>query len=116
MENELEFKNAIDLFNDHEWYLAHDALEEIWHNTIGRERITIQAILQIAVAQVHLSNDNLKGATILYGEGLGRLKSTGIPTLGLDIENLTEIVEQRLKILQEGRDVFNVSEPKLLKR
>ena len=62
------------------------------------------------------SNDNLKGATILYGEGLGRLKSTGIPTLGLDIENLTEIVEQRLKILQEGRDVFNVSEPKLLKR
>ena len=29
---------------------------------------------QVAVAQVHLENSNLNGATILYGEALGRLK------------------------------------------
>ena len=27
------FHQAIDLFNRHEWYAAHDVFEEIWHET-----------------------------------------------------------------------------------
>ena len=101
-ENDVQFNNAIELFNKQDWYVAHDALEEIWHNTSGRERITIQAILQIAVAQVHLSNNNNNGAMVLYGEGLGRLRNNSLPDLGLDLENFMNLVEGRLKILQKG--------------
>jgi len=60
---------ALNLFNNHEWYEAHDAFEEIWNFVDGDERQVIQGILQVAVSQFHLSKGNLNGATILLGEG-----------------------------------------------
>ena len=109
------FLYAIELFNNQEWYKAHDAFEEIWHNTNGDERITIQAILQIAVAEVHLSNKNFKGATILYGEGLGRLKSNKNTDLGLDTLSLIKFLEKKLKLLQKGNECEGDLAPKLIK-
>ncbi len=69
------FQQAVDLFNRRAWYEAHDAFEEIWHETAGADRRLLQGILQIAVAHVHLERGNLRGATILLGEGVGRLSS-----------------------------------------
>ena len=56
---------ALNLFNNHEWYEAHDAFEEIWNCVDGDERQVIQGILQVSVSQFHLSKGNLNGATIL---------------------------------------------------
>ncbi|WP_320674485.1 DUF309 domain-containing protein [Prochlorococcus sp. MIT 1341] len=94
-------KEAVRLFNNAEWYRAHDALEEIWHETNGVERRTIQGFLQVAVAQLHLERGNRTGATILYGEGLGRLRALGTPDLGFDIETFCLCVQERLRLLQE---------------
>ena len=49
--------------------------EEIWNSVDGDERQVIQGILQVSVSQFHLSKGNLNGATILLGEGLGRIKT-----------------------------------------
>ena len=46
---------ALNLFNKHEWYEAHDAFEEIWNSVDGDERQVIQGILQVSVSQFHLS-------------------------------------------------------------
>ena len=94
------FKNAVSLFNSQKWYEAHDLFEEIWHETIGPERKTIQAILQIAVAQLHIDRGNIKGATILYGEALGRLKDSLEYSVGFDIDNLISTVDYKLKEMQ----------------
>ena len=99
------FKKGLSLFNEAEWYLAHDYFEEIWHETDEPERRTIQGILQIAVAQLHLERGNTNGALILYGEGLGRLKFAGTPELGIDIKRLCNIVEIRMKKLQKGLEL-----------
>lgn len=107
--NDTRFRDALKIFNNAKWYEAHDLFEELWHENDGLQRITLQGILQIAVAQVHLERGNLNGATILYGEGLGRLKKKGIPHLGLDIKRLCELVEIRLKLLQQEKDP-NISE------
>ncbi len=115
IENDINFEKAVVLFNNHQWYLAHDAFEDIWHRTIGKERVTIQAILQIAVAQVHLDNGNILGATILYGEGLGRLKTNNLPNLGLDLVLFSNIVEKRLSRLQHGKTLIDLNKPELLK-
>ena len=45
---------ALNLFNNHEWYEAHDAFEEIWNSLDGDERQVIQGILQVSVSQFHL--------------------------------------------------------------
>ena len=114
-EDDISFQKAIELFNNQEWYVAHDVLEAIWHKTDGMERITIQAILQIAVAQVHLSNANYTGATILYGEGLGRLINKQVPDLGLDLKEFINSLKERLLILQSGGDLVGTFPP-VLKR
>ena len=115
-EDDISFQKAIELFNNQEWYVAHDLLEAIWHKTDGMERITIQAILQIAVAQVHLSNANYIGATILYGEGLGRLSNKKVPDLGLDLKEFINILKERLLILQGGGDLVGTPPPVLKRR
>ena len=108
--NDSRFKIGMKLFNSCQWYKSHDVFEEIWHETGGPERQLLQGILQVAVAQVHLENKNTNGATILYGEGLGRLKKEGMPDLGLNMEKLINCLEIRLKVLQQNDhlDPFDV--------
>ena len=104
------------LFNSADWYPAHDAFEELWHETNGPERNTLQGFLQIAVAQLHLEGGNINGATILYGEALGRLTKLGTPDLGIDIETLCECIKQRLDLLQQDSDPDQLSVPCLFQR
>lgn len=108
------FKRAIELFNAANWYPAHDVFEELWHETAGPERRTLQGVLQVAVAQLHLEGGNRRGATILYGEGLGRLRGIGTPDLGFDLDHLCSCVEARLKCLQQDMDPDDCTVPILL--
>jgi predicted metal-dependent hydrolase len=98
------FARGVALFDQGEWYTAHDVLEDLWHETSDPERRVLQGLIQIAVAQVHLQRGNVRGATILFGEGLGRLSGRADPDLGLDLPRLRERVSQRLKALQNGED------------
>ena len=111
--NDSRFEIGMKLFNSCQWYKSHDVFEEIWHETGGAERQLIQGILQVAVAQVHLENSNLNGATILYGEALGRLKRFHLGKFGLDFEGLSNCVSRRLEFLQIGKDLSDCSVPVL---
>ncbi len=111
--NDSRFEIGMNLFNESKWYKSHDIFEEIWHETGGPERQILQGILQVAVAQVHLENKNINGATILYGEALGRLKKFELANLGLDIVGLCKCIAKRLEYLQIGKDISVCSLPVL---
>ena len=111
--NDSRFEIGMKLFNSRQWYKSHDVFEEIWHETGGSERQLLQGILQVAVAQVHLENSNLNGATILYGEALGRLKNFQLNNLGLDVVGLCNCIAQRLEFLQIGKDISACNLPVL---
>ena len=111
--NDSRFEIGMKLFNSCQWYKSHDVFEEIWHETGGSERQLLQGILQVAVAQVHLENSNINGATILYGEALGRLKRFKLTNLGLDIVGLCNCIKKRLEFLQTGEDLSCCSLPVL---
>ncbi|MCS5690549.1 DUF309 domain-containing protein [Cyanobium sp. FGCU-6] len=106
-------QQAIDLFNGGEWYACHDGFEELWHETQGPMRPVLQGILQIAVAHLHLERGNLRGATVLMGEGLGRLVGCGDEVLGLLLCPLREGVVARLTALQQGGDPSWLPTPRL---
>ena len=91
---------ALNLFNNQKWYEAHDAFEEIWNSVDGDERQVIQGILQVSVSQFHLSKGNLNGATILLGEGLGRIKNRTNINLGIDLDSFCRCLEDLLRKLQ----------------
>ena len=105
---------ALNLFNSHKWYEAHDAFEEIWNSVDGDERQVIQGILQVSVSQFHLSKGNLNGATILLGEGLGRIKYRTNINLGIDLESFCRSLEELLKKLQY-REALNDNDKPFLK-
>ncbi len=111
--NDSRFEIGMKLFNSCQWYKSHDVFEEIWHETGGPERQLLQGILQVAVAQVHLENKNFNGATILYGEALGRLRKFHVTNLGLDVVGLCKCVSRRLEFLQIGKDLAGCTLPVL---
>ncbi len=111
--NDSRFELGMKLFNSYKWYESHDVFEEIWHESVGSERQVLQGILQVAVAQVHIENRNINGATILYGEALGRLKRYQSADFGLDIVGLCKCISKRLEFLQIGKDLSLCSLPVL---
>ena len=102
---------ALNLFNNHKWYEAHDAFEEIWNSVDGDERQVIQGILQVSVSQFHLSKGNLNGATILLGEGLGRIKTRTKINLGIDLESFCRCLEDLLRKLQYNEILDDKDKP-----
>ena len=118
-ENKKNFKDslfiALNLFNNHQWYEAHDAFEEIWNSVDGDTRQVIQGILQVSVSQFHLSKGNLNGATILLGEGLGRIKTRTNINIGIDLESFCRCLEYLLRKLQY-KETINESDKPFLKQ
>lgn len=104
---------AIALFNRAEWYACHDVFEELWHETQGPMRPLLQGVLQVAVAQLHLERGNRRGATVLMGEGLGRLERCGDSGLGLDLLPLRRTLRQWLDTLQRDEDSDALPPPRL---
>jgi uncharacterized protein len=105
---------AVALFNSGEWYACHDYFEALWHETAGGMRPVLQGILQIAVAELHLEQGNIRGATILMGEGVGRLKACPPDALNLDLVALSKCAMQRLQALQYQKSLEGLELPKLL--
>ena len=110
------FSNALNLFNNQKWYEAHDAFEEIWNTLDGDERQIIQGILQVSVSQFHLTKGNINGATILMGEGLGRIKKRTNINLGVDLESFCKSLEELLRKLQYGEKLTEEDKPYLLRK
>ena len=109
------FFNALNLFNDQKWYEAHDAFEDIWNTLDGDERQIVQGIIQVSVSQFHLSTGNLNGATILLGEGLGRIKNRTNNNLGIDLESFCVCLEQLLRKLQYKEELNENDKPYLVR-
>tara|TARA_Y100001970_G_C14032298_1_gene749270 strand:+ start:527 stop:910 length:384 start_codon:yes stop_codon:yes gene_type:complete len=110
------FSKALNLFNNQKWYEAHDAFEDIWNTLDGDERQIIQGILQVSVSQFHLSKGNLNGATILLGEGLGRIKNRTYINLGIDLQTFCKCLEELLRKLQCREELNQNDKPYIFRQ
>ncbi len=107
------FQEAVRLFNSGDWYACHDGFEELWHETQGPMRPVLQGFLQIAVAELHQERGNRRGATVLMGEGLGRLRDCGEEALGICLISLRRCVGERLRLLQSEDLLTDLPLPRL---
>ncbi|MDA0716665.1 MAG: DUF309 domain-containing protein [Cyanobacteria bacterium] len=107
-------REAILLFNSGDWYACHDGFEALWHETAGPMRPVLQGILQIAVAELHLERGNLRGATILMGEGIGRLKGCPPNALCINLLALVGTAAHRLQALQQQQPLEGLELPVLV--
>jgi hypothetical protein len=97
----VEFFQGVEQFNQQEFYACHDTLEALWMEAIEPQKRFYQGVLQIAVGCYHLGNLNWRGAVILLGEGIGRLRDYQPVYEGIDVTELLTQSVQLLKALQE---------------
>ncbi len=114
-EVESAFWEGVEQFNQQEFYACHDTLEAIWMEAMEPQRTFYQGILQIAVALYHLGNANLRGATILLGEGSNRLRRYQPTYAEVDVTALvTQSTELLLRLQQAQLGEGEAIAPNLL--
>lgn len=96
-----EFWQAVEQFNRQDFYACHDTLENLWMEAVEPDKKFYQGILQIAVSLYHLSNHNWRGAAILLGEGMNRLKSYQPNYFEINVEQLLQGSGEILHKIQE---------------
>ena len=97
-----EFWQAVQQFNNRDFYTCHDTLEALWMESSEPQKRFYQGILQIAVGLYHLSNQNWRGAVILLGEGISRLSYYQPDYAGIEVTTLIEQSSQLLSALQQS--------------
>jgi len=97
-----EFWQGVEQFNQQEFYACHDTLEALWMEAFEPQKQFYQGVLQIAVACYHLSNLNWRGAVVLLGEGIRRLRDYQPVYEGIDVTELLTQSIQLLKALQQA--------------
>lgn len=108
-------REGVALFNQGDFYQAHEPLEAAWMDTESPERDLYQGILQIGLAYYQISRDNYRGALKMFKRGQRNLSPLGKTLLGIDITRLladARIVETALrelgpkKVLQLDRELI----------
>jgi predicted metal-dependent hydrolase len=97
-----EFWQGVEQFNQGQFYACHDTLEALWMEATEPQKTLYQGILQIAVALYHLGNSNWRGAVILLGEGINRLRRYPPTYAGIDVDELLTSSAAMLTALQQA--------------
>lgn len=83
-------REGLELFNQGEYYQAHEPLEEAWMKTDSPERDLYQGILQIGLAYFQITRGNYRGALKMFQRGYRNLSPLGDVLLGIDLARLQE--------------------------
>ena len=95
-------EKGVALFNDREFWHAHEAWEEIWLKTTGEEKIFLQGLIQLAAAYHHVQRGTFSGGVRLFDAALRKLEPFAGGYLGIDrTEAVTAAIEHRERIARK---------------
>lgn len=79
------YYEGIQLFNEHEYFDAHEAWEEVWHMAYGLKHDFYQGLIQCAVALEHFRRSNPRGVASLYKSYQPKFAQAPPVFMGLDV-------------------------------
>ena len=95
------FFAGLELFNQGEYFDAHEQWEEMWSEYNLPDRFFVQGLIQATVSFYHLSTGNLKGARNLMTRAIDKLTKKGpdrghwiTPQRSTDASNFIEEVKK----------------------
>ena len=100
MSPELEKKlylDGIQLFNEHEFFEAHEVWEDIWHMAYGLKHDFYQGMIQCAVALEHYRRSNPRGVFSLYHSYQTKFRNVPDRFMGLDVKKFLHDMENVLR-------------------
>ena len=105
MSPELEKKlylDGIQLFNEHEFFEAHEVWEDIWHMAYGLKHDFYQGLIQCAVALEHYRRSNPRGVLSLYQSYRPKFKNVPPMFMGLDVKQFLKDMHEVLSPVVEA--------------
>ena len=98
------FISGLKLFNDKNFYDAHEYWEELWLDYYLEDKKFIQALIQLTVAYYHLSTGNIKGAKSLLNKSLNKMKMFSPSNRGIDVDQLIKLIIQSLEMIDSEEE------------
>ena len=88
-----EYLAGIELFNQREFWEAHEAWEDLWLEAETPLRAYYQALIQTAAAFHHLGNENWGGMASLLTAAAEKLQGYRPRTEGLDVDGFLALLQ-----------------------
>lgn len=102
----VDITKGIGLFNNSDYFEAHDFFENIWISAPAGERLFYQGMVQISVGCFHLISGNTRGAVSQYNKGKTKLSGFLPSYCGIDLTKLCYDVEVIIKYIESGKAEF----------
>ena len=99
------FQAGLKLFNEKNFYDAHEKWEDLWSDYYLKDRLFIQGLIQLSVSFVHLKNNNMNGAKSLLNKCKQKFEGFDIQR-GIDVKKLLISIEK----VQDNYDHIKSSE------
>ncbi|MBN2044157.1 MAG: DUF309 domain-containing protein [Anaerolineales bacterium] len=94
-------EEGIRLFNQGNYFVAHESLEEAWHQEPDPDRRLYQGILQAGIAYLHARNGNARGVFSMYERCLvwlwpwpDQCRTINVGQLKSDLQRLVDEVKR----------------------
>ena len=100
-----EYRRGLALFNEEEFYDAHEVLEDVWRPAPAPERKFLQGLIQAAVALHHHSRGNLIGCRSLLARAHRNLSLYPDQHHGIDLDALRGALLEWVTALDAGHAV-----------
>ena len=97
-------QRGAELFNAGRFYTAHEIWEALWNDTVGPEKLLLQALVQIAAGYAKVESGLRGGAVKLLTSGLQLLRQSDPSAGGLALEAFADGVAADLGRLRAMPD------------
>ena len=98
------FYSGLKLFNNREFYDAHEYWEELWLEYQLEDKKFIQGLIQMTVAYYHLSTGNKKGALSLLNKCLNKMELFTPCNRGIDVVGIIDRINCSILMIEKGQD------------
>lgn len=99
----IDISEGILLFNNGQFFEAHDYFEALWIDNSGEERLFLQGIIQTAVGCFHLVSGNYKGSISQFRKANTKLEKYPAVYMGV---NLNELLIKVRELIAELEDYY----------
>jgi uncharacterized protein len=93
---------GVRLFQDGQYFLSHETLEEHWAEAPQEDRDFYQGLIHLAVGFLHHNNGNTKGAKLQFGKASKRLERYPEIYQEIDLAKLREFLATVPAVLDAG--------------
>ena len=96
------YLTGIQLFNEGEFFEAHEVWEDIWHEAYGLKYEFYQGMIQCAVALEHYRRSNPRGVVSLYDSYRKHMRDVPEMFMGLDVKGFLAEMKETLRPVLEA--------------